>query len=56
MNLPRENMRQYLITAIRAQEVFERERLGYSSDSGFLGGMRDTLEEVERGEQIHLTD
>lgn len=49
-----ENLQLALEIAIAAQEKFEREVLQYTLDSAFLGGLREVLHAINRGEKINI--
>lgn len=51
MTMLRENFREALLIAIRDQEIKQR-AMGYTSDSGFLAGLRQVLAALDRGEWI----
>lgn len=54
MNVPRVNIMRALILAIETRERQEKQD-GYWSDSAGLGGWREVLTALERGEHLTLT-
>lgn len=48
------NLISALHTVIKDQRAYEREKLGYTMDSGLVAGWQEVLSAAQRGEEIKV--